>query len=213
MSQETVIQDTLKSPEEVREALQRALAEAPPSLEQKSWGRQLFEQFLEWLDSLGWGLGLDPRGETISILMYVLLGSLVLLLIWYAVRLARQILRVRALQTTAGAEPAQESVEARCLRLLAQADAAQATGDHRLALRLYFWALVVGLSRHGKLEYRDAWTGREMLQRSGMLGEFRSQLAPLVREVDALSFGGGRVEAADSARMRERCVQWLELRA
>lgn len=213
MSQEPAIESTLKRPEEVREALRRALEEPPPGLEQKSWGRQLFEQFLEWLDGMGWDLGIDPNGETLSIVMYVLLFSLLLVLVWYAVRLTRQILRVRAMQASGAAEEPSETVEARCARLLAQADAAQAAGDHRLALRLYFWALVVGLSRTGKLEYRDAWTGREMLQRSGMLGELRNQLAPLVREVDALSFGGGRVEAADSARMRERCLQWLELRA
>lgn len=200
-----------RSPEEIRAALEKAL-ESPPELkEQPSFFAQAWERFVRWLEELGlMPSSLAGASDVLGVVMYVLLGVLVVLLLWYGWRIARQYAHARELALAAAAEEARESVSARVQRFLAEARAAQAAGDHRLALRLYFWALVVGLSGQGRIEYRDAWTGREMLERTRIASDLARQLGPIVREVDQLSFGGGSVLPGDSARMAQLCTEWLE---
>ena len=204
------MQGGYKSPEEVRAALEKAL-EAPPELpQQQSFLAQIWERFLRWLDEQGLLPSmLTGVSDGLSAVMYVLLAVLVLLLLWYGWRIVRQYSRSREMALAAREEMERESLAARLERLLAEARAAQSSGDHRLALRLYFWALVVGLSGQGRIEYREAWTGREMLERTRLTGNLAGELGPLVREVDALSFGGGIVSAEDSARMARTCSEWL----
>jgi type VI protein secretion system component VasK len=143
-------------------------------------------------------------------MLWALIVVLVGLVLWYGWRLYQQMARARELAAVRQAEEERESVAARVSRLLAEARSAESAGDHRLALRLYFWALVVGLSGKGRIEYRDAWTGREMLERTHLASQLAEQLRPLVREVDSFSFGGGAVAAEDSARMAAACREWLK---
>ncbi|MEY2785923.1 MAG: hypothetical protein RL277_2135 [Planctomycetota bacterium] len=205
-----MMQTEHKSSEEVRAALEKAL-EAPPELgEQQSLLARAWERFLEWLSEQGLlPGGLGAISEGLGYVLWVLVAVLVGLLLWYGWRLYQQMARARELAAAQREAEERESLAARVSRLLAEAHAAETSGDHRLALRLYFWALVVGLSGQGRIEYRDAWTGREMLERTRLADELAEQLRPLVREVDLLSFGGGVVAAQDSARMAAACREWL----
>lgn len=77
------------------------------------------------------------------------------------------------------------------------------------ALRFYAWALVVGLSERGDLEYRDAWTNRELVERGRPRPEALRVLAPLVPELDAKSFGHEPALEADVERLERLCREHL----
>lgn len=98
---------------------------------------------------------------------------------------------------------------ARAAQLLAQAREAAQRGDLTLAARDYFWALVVGLSERGAIEYRDSWTFREALERGAPAAEITALLTPLVPKLDALSFGHAPVLAGDVEELASLCDRWL----
>ncbi|MBL8862173.1 MAG: DUF4129 domain-containing protein [Planctomycetes bacterium] len=97
--------------------------------------------------------------------------------------------------------PALETRAARVARLRSEARAADARGEHALALRLEFTALVCALGERGDLEYRDAFTNRELLERGRPRGEADAQLRPLVPVLDRKSFGGEPATHEDFARL------------
>jgi hypothetical protein len=104
--------------------------------------------------------------------------------------------------------PAPVAVESRAhrvARLRAEARAADARGEHVLALRLEFTALVCGLGERGDLEYRDAFTNRELLERGRPGREAEALLRPLVPELDAKSFGGEPASHADFLALSALC--------
>jgi hypothetical protein len=100
-------------------------------------------------------------------------------------------------------------VERRVSELLARARTARADGDPRLALRLAFFALVVGLGQRGDLRYRDAWTNRELLSRGAPSPEALVVLRPLLDEIEAKDFGGAPIEEGDVERLFALCDRWL----
>ena len=93
--------------------------------------------------------------------------------------------------------------------LLAEARAARARGDLPLALRLFFFALVVGLGRVGDLEYHDAWTNRELLQRGSPSPQVARSLEGVVRELDLKGFGRVPTVAGDVDRLEALCSRLL----
>ncbi|MBK7641590.1 MAG: hypothetical protein IPJ19_00845 [Planctomycetes bacterium] len=191
----------------VARALDSVLGDEGLGEQQPSWWSRLFERFVDWLGDLFDVRGGDGGG-TLAVVLYVLLGLLIAWLAWLVVR---SVLASRSARAAARAAlpPPPETLAERLARLLAEARAADAAGDHLRALRLYFWALVVGLSQKGELAYRDAWTAREMLERGNAGASVRARLAPLVREIDKKSFGGEACVAADSARLEAVCRELL----
>jgi hypothetical protein len=122
------------------------------------------------------------------------------------VLLARAVQRRRA----AGGAPGLEAERrARVDELRARARAAEAAGDLTLALRLHFFALVVGLGQRGQLVYSDAFTNRELLERGAPRPEVLHLLRPLVDELDEHSFGRRPTDAGEVARFAGLCERLL----
>jgi hypothetical protein len=195
------------APQDVAAALERVLGRAGLAAQEPSWFERAIRRLGEWLGEL-----FDIHGallsDAVATLLYVLLGLAIAWLAWLIVRTLVERARAKA-AALAALPPPPETLAQRLARLLAEARAADAAGEHLRALRLYFWALVVGLSQRGELAYRDAWTAREMLERGRAGTELRARLAPLVREIDAKSFGGEACGPADSARLEGFCRELL----
>jgi hypothetical protein len=140
--------------------------------------------------------------------LFVLLAAAGLALgLFVLLRLARQAGGARGVAPRAAGQPGPDSVRARVAELLREARAARARGELTLALRLTFFALVVGLGRRGSLEYHDAWTNRELLVRGHPEPDVAALLAPLLVELDRKSFGGEPTRAVDVERMEELCAR------
>lgn len=194
------------SPAEVSEALERALAR--PEL--ASGGdplSRLVEDLVEWLaEILEWGLPPGAPQVAAQVALWVVLGLLAALLVVLLLRLGRDALP--ELRRQGGAVSAVH-VQRRVAELRARARAAEAKGEWVEALRLDFFALVVGLGQRGDLEYRDAWTNRELLARGEPSPALAQVLAPLVHELDARSFGGLGADRADVRRFASVCERLL----
>jgi hypothetical protein len=108
--------------------------------------------------------------------------------------------------------PTPDARGARVAELRERARAAEERGEHALAMRLFFWALVVGLGERGGLEYRDAWTNRELLERGAPAPNVARVLKPLVPELDRKVFGGERADSGDVARLAHLCDEMLGAR-
>lgn len=194
------------APEAVRGALDDVLADE--RLRQNplsAWIGERLERLAEALfgDGGGGGTGID-----LSFLLtsggWVLLALVVIALtLFVASRVGR---RARAAELEAAAP---DGVRARVAELLAEARAAEGAGDLLRALRLYFFALVVGLGERGELRYRDAWTNRELFERGRPSAELRARLAPIVADLDRKSFGGEVVAPTDVRRLEGLCATWL----
>ncbi len=119
----------------------------------------------------------------------VLIVTAIVIVTWRAVRSSRAHERGRGSKErrAASLEPSREE---RVAGLRERARAARSAGLNLLALRLYFTALVVGLGEAGDLEYRDAWTNRELFERGRPTPAVEKALAPWVVELDHKSFGG-----------------------
>jgi hypothetical protein len=193
--------------QQVARALETVMRGSGFRVQEESWWSRVLKRVGHWLGEL-FDLEAAPLGDAFAVLLYVLLGLLIAWLVWLVVRSVVAARRARE-RERAALPPPPETLAQRLARLLAEARAADAAGDHLRALRLYFWALVVGLSQRGELAYRDAWTAREMLERGRASEGVRSRLAPLVREIDGKSFGGEPCAAADSARLEQVCRELL----
>ena len=205
-------QDSVQRAAQVRERIDAILARdefgerhAGPG----SWIAERVWEFLRWLGHL-FGFESANVANVFVVGFYVLIGLVVATLLYVIVR---GILRLRraAAAPTSGAfvDEDEEALRARVLRLRHEARAAAARGEHALALRLSFWALVMGLSERGDLEYRDAWTNRELVQRGKPRADVRARLAPLVPELDAKSFGHVEATSDDCARLERLCDELL----
>jgi hypothetical protein len=127
----------------------------------------------------------------------------------------RVIVAVRARRQKTPTEDASDPALVRVARvaeLRARALAAQAAGEHLLALRLWFTALVVGLGEAGDLDYRDGFTNKELFERGRPKPAVAAALAPVLADLDAKSFGGA-VATADDASAMARLVDDLLGRA
>ncbi len=171
-----------------------------------------FDRVREWIADLLEGL--LPEGSfdaaTLSglaqVLVWVVLAALVAFVVW---GIARTITWNRAhVEAEAAADPEVRRAR-RVAELRSLARAANARGEHVLALRLEFTALVVGLGERGDLEYRDAFTNRELLERGKPGRDAEAVLRPIVPDLDRKSFGGEPATAADFARLSSLCDRLL----
>jgi hypothetical protein len=188
-----------RTAEEVRAAVDEVYAR-PEFSDDSSW----FSELLEWLQ----GLFGEGSGEAAVDLGWVVLWLLVVILAglagWAFVRLGGRLPDGPARRGSATSR-----VSRRVSELLGRARKAREQGDLVLALRLTFFALVVGLGRRGDLEYRDAWTNRELLARGHPSADVSARLGPLVDELDLKMFGEEETTEGDLERLDELCRRWL----
>lgn len=194
------LQERIRDPEALKRAVEETLAlpefhRGPP---EKSWIEERFNDFLRWLDDV---IGI-PGGAG-QVLLYVLYTAAAILAIVLVVTLVRRYLG-RGPREEAAVDPSALRAR-RVAELLERARAARSRGDLVDALRFHFWALVIGLSERGDLEYRDAWTNGELLRRGKPRTDARAILEPLVPRLDAQSFGHEPVVEADVERLAELC--------
>lgn len=196
------------SPERAREALDEVLARAEFADHEEALAGALSD-FLEWLGDLFGDVGgeLDPAVVEGGLQLFLLVVSVLagVLLVLYVASLVRSRRRARGRREGAASGALTERVGA----LRARAREAQAAGDLTRALRLYFFALVVGLGERGELAYDDAWTNRELLERGDPSAEVGRLLGPLVAELDAHSFGRRPTDPEEVRRFAGLCERLL----
>jgi hypothetical protein len=195
-------------PEEIRAKVTDVLARPEFGQSQNAIARAIGRIVEKIVDATSefFGIGLGSAGTVLLWLVFALLIVAVVLVGWFVGRSIRRRNRAAA-STTASTDPLVVR-RARVAELRERASEAQLAGDHLLALRLWFTALVVGLGEVGDLDYRDGWTNRELLERGRPRPAVEAALAPLVGELDAKSFGGVPATAADATAM-ERLVDSL----
>jgi hypothetical protein len=164
---------------------------------------KVLKKILEAIGDL-FGVGEKTAGNILLVVVYTGLAALVLFIVVSLVRRRRKIASASALVADPKVQRAM-----RVSDLRRRAREAELAGDLVLALRLYFTALVVALGERGDLDYRDAWTNRELLERGEPRPEVAALLRPLVPALDAKSFGHEPAEPEDVARMARLCDQIL----
>jgi hypothetical protein len=191
------------------EAIQRALDDVlardeftQSKVRTPSWLEKLWHEFVDWFQRT-FDFDLAGAGPFVVKAFYVLM---IVAVLYLGVRLVLAWIRSRRATPEAALESARA---ARVAELLASARAARANGDVVLALRLHFWALVIGLSERGDLEYRDAWTNRELVERGHPRPEVARILAALVPDLDAKSFGHAPASDADVEQLAQLCREHL----
>jgi hypothetical protein len=160
-----------------------------------------FEAFFDWLSSVlskVFGAGISAAHAMLWIVGVLIIAGIVVVT-WRAIRTSRAESASRS-ERSLRAAPERERHE-RVADLRARAGTARSAGQHLLALRLYYTALVVGLGESGDLDYRDAWTNRELLERGRPKPAVESALAPLLVELDHKSFGGALATEHDVDEM------------
>jgi len=162
----------------------------------------LLEQALRWLVDQLSGSGGAP-GALRGFLVFALVVGGVAAAVLVVRALARR--GARGVPSSAG-----DGKERRVRDLLVQAREAREAGELRRALRLFLFALVVGLGERGDLRYREAWTNRELLRRGAPSERAAALLGPLVEELEEKEFGRAPIDEADVGRLDELCRRWLE---
>ena len=184
--------------EEVRATVSEVLSR--PEFQPRSDEEPPFLRYLEELLSGSPSLGI--AGD-IAFWLAIACGALVLT--WLTMLLLTRLPAGRAPRRVP--EGVERTPAERVRELLQAAASARDEGDARLALRLYFFALVVGLGARGDLEYDDAWTNRELVERGEPNTELRAWLEPLVGELDALFFGSSQPSDGDVERLAQLARQ------
>jgi hypothetical protein len=187
---------------EVRRALEDVL-DAPRSRDEPT----LLEELLEWLDELASESGVSDTA--VEITLWIVVGLVVVLLVLLLGQALSAALRAERRPRDAADLDRGPSARERAARLRREALAAREAGDRRLALRLGFFALVVGLGARGNLRYRDAWTNRELLHRGRPGRAELLLLSPLVDDLEAKDFGREPVTDEDLDRLETLCTKHL----
>ena len=171
------------------------------------------EQFLEWLDEV-FSVTPEGTGEFLGTVSYILL---IVVLVVAVVLLTIMMLRLRGEGPERDGWPAAQQELARKVMLRVEelrerALEAERRGDFLAAMRLYFFALVVGLGQQGDLEYREAWTNRELFVRGNPSPEVEATLRPVLGELDEKSFGDREVGPEDVAVFSRLLDRWVKER-
>lgn len=204
------------TPRAVEDALREVMARPEFQPEGEAPWTEALQDFFEWLGDL-FDFGDVARGAAesaalgASILKWTLivLGSLGLAWwLWFLAGPHLVALRARAREARAAA-----ALERRVDALRRAALEAEEAGDWTRALRLYFFAAVVGLGEAGDLEYRDAWTNHELFERGEPSARVRGALLPLVDELDEHSFGRRPTDQAAVRRFSRTCEELLGRRS
>jgi hypothetical protein len=195
-----------------RQTVARALEDVFARPELRPPGESWLERQLERLIDLLPSGGALPEAAAWG-LVWLLAIVLGLLLGWLVVQLRRNVAWRRAPEAArevAGAAAVGRTARDRVADLRRRAREAREQGDLVAALRLTFFALLVGLGRGGGLEYRDTWTARELVERGRPAPEVAATLAPLVRRIDERTFGRRPVTGEDVDELEALCARWLD---
>ncbi|MFT7669401.1 MAG: hypothetical protein ACI8X5_002101 [Planctomycetota bacterium] len=166
---------------------------------------ELLADFFAWIGELGFDVAAEDAaawGKGLWILIAVAAGAW---LTWFWL----SVLKSRSAQPAKAPLQLSDDVAQRVKELQDQAREAQVAGDLTRALRLYFFALVVGLGERGELDYNDAWTNRELLERGEPQASIVKLLRPMVRELDEHSFGMRLADPEDVQRFAGACEELL----
>lgn len=179
----------------------------------RNWFSELLDAYFEWRDG---SFDPDPISTgggssawDFQVLIFAAIIVVVLVLIGTLV--SRHFAGRRHDQRLGGT--VRERIASRVEALRARAREAEAAGDWIEALRLDFFALVIGLGERGDLDYRDAWTNRELLERGMPSRKVEHSLRPVVHRLDAHSFGHLPSGPEEVVEFREFCDRLLEGRA
>ena len=194
-----------RGPGEIERVVERVYAR-PEFAEEE---RTLMDDFLEWF-SEQFDVDVDPSAASGLLdggMRFVLL-LIGIALAWLLFRFARDYLRQRSkVRTSALAEKL--AIHNRVRELYRGALQARAAGDYPLAVRLGLFALVTGLGMNGALEYRDAWTYREILKRGLPDVSLLRLLGDLVDQLEAKEFGEEPVSEADLDQLEALCAEHM----
>jgi len=171
--------------------------------------RTLMDDFMDWI-SEQFDLDVDPSaaGGLLDGGMRFVLVLIGIALVWLLLRFARDYMRQRSkLRTDALAEKL--AVHTKVRELYRGSLRARAAGDYRLAVRLGLFALVTGLGMNGALEYRDAWTYREILKYGLPDVSILRLLSELVDQLEAKEFGDEPVSEADLDQLEALCREHM----
>lgn len=198
--------DFLQDRAAVRETIDRILARKefrPADKTLSDWIGEKLERFGHWIGDL---LGIADAGSVRTIVTtFLVLATLALA--WSIVRAFALRRSLEAPRPSPVPAPDLRAATVETLRRMAREAADR--GDHVVALRLLFRALVVGLSERGELAYRDSWTNRELLERGAPRGDVLPALMSLVPRLDAQSFGREPAGPDDVARLDAVCDRLL----
>lgn len=198
-----IAQATPAPPETVRAVLADVLAREgiPVGEQEPGW----LARSLRWLAER---LGLDLSSADVSLVFAIIAATFALLCVFWLARVKRR--RVRGLDARTPQAADGSPARARALALRQAALEAEARGELALALRLNLFALIVGLSEHGDLEYREAWTNRELVARGRPRPEVRDRLSDLLDDIDPKTFGRARTTPEDLRRVESLSDEFLE---
>lgn len=197
-----LLQDPLGA-ELVRERAKEIIAGLSQASASKNWLQRLLERFDPFRHVGSW---MFDYGSLIAYTLYFLAAALVIGLV---ILLVRQIEWRRAHSPALADAGEAAAVRERVSNLLRRARDARKSGERLAALRLFFAAFVIGLSRSGDLEFREAWTNHELARRGAHTPQLRATLTPLVMELDLVVYGGREISDAQLDRL-EKLVEGLE---
>jgi hypothetical protein len=165
----------------------------------------LFDEIASWFAER---LHFSISGGAARILLWALVGVGVLALVALLRRFLAAGRALRSGEQAADADAAHD-LAARVEALRREARAARERGELALALRRYLHALVLGMGGRGALEFREAWTNRELLARGRPSAEALAALGPVVGELEAKEYGGRDATAEDVDRLEALCERFL----
>lgn len=180
----------------------------------RNWFSELLDAYFDWRDDAfeREPINADLGGSTPWDFQSLLFAAIiVIVLVLIGVLVSRHFAGRRRDERVGGT--IRERIASRVEALRALAREAEAAGDWIEALRLDFFALVIGLGEQGDLDYRDAWTNRELLERGMPSRKVEQSLRPVVHRLDAHSFGHLPSGPQEVLEFREFCDRLLEGRA
>ena len=118
-------------------------------------------------------------------------------------------LRPRSVGASGATSGGGEAVRLRVAELVGRARRAADSGDCALAVRLHLFALVVGLSEHGDLEFRPSWTNRELIERGRPPAEVREAVQRLLDDLEPKTFGRETATESDVRRVESLAARLL----
>ena len=165
----------------------------------------LIRAIIEWLLELA---GLGPSGDWSSGIpfLWLVVAGLAALVVWRIIVMLRR-------QPPAPAMAKQAAVDElpQAERLLEQAQAAMAAGDHRAGLRLAFLALIAHLQHQGKLVYDSTRSNREYLRDLRPWPDLSAGFRTCAEPFERCWYGGHQPSPDEVSLVLSHCHRYLKL--
>ena len=170
-----------------------------------TWLEKLIQQIQdwvwEWLNRLFGGRQLDIPN---SPLVYVIAGSIVIILALVIGFFLRGLLANLVAETTAPADPHAGDEDLSAEAALQRAQALSGAGDYRTAVRYLYLSALLLLEERGLLRYNRTLTNREYLRSVSHLPELSAILRDVVEVFDQVWYGYHPLDEGAYARYAER---------